>query len=146
MLKPAIRALSHTPWYAALSVGVIALSMALATTTFLIVDGVLFKRLPFERPDELYVARGSWLRQPSLRVAVSAKDYRDWSAANPELQVAAIGLGGLGGRIGHWRASLRGKEASCTKQRYSAHGVPRRSRNVTSATGRRRFRPYFRVG
>jgi hypothetical protein len=61
-IRPALRALRRTPWYAVTVTGVIALSMTLATTVFAVVDGVLFKPLPYPSPSELYGIEGwfSW--------------------------------------------------------------------------------------
>jgi predicted permease len=101
-IRQSMRSLGRARWYSATVVGVIALSMALATTTFSMVDGVLFKPLPFPNADELYVAGGSWLKQPSQRVALSAKDVRDWRIAHPDLGIALTTFGGGagGGRTG----------------------------------------------
>jgi predicted permease len=103
-MRQAIRALTRAPWYAATAISVMALSMALATTTFLIVDGVLFKPLPYDRPEGLYIAGGSWLNRPSERGSVSPKDFRDWSAAHPDLRIAAMDRTGLMGRLGDFPA------------------------------------------
>jgi predicted lysophospholipase L1 biosynthesis ABC-type transport system permease subunit len=48
-LRYAVRSLWRAPWYSATVVGVMALGMALATTVFAVVDGVLFKPLPPQR-------------------------------------------------------------------------------------------------
>jgi hypothetical protein len=57
-LRQAGRGLRKTPWYAGTIIAVTALSMALATTVFAIVDGVLFRPLPYPEPDELYAVNG----------------------------------------------------------------------------------------
>ena len=53
--RQALRTLRRSPWYAATAIVVVALSFALATTVFALVDGVLFKPLPFRAPDQLFV-------------------------------------------------------------------------------------------
>ena len=44
-----LRTLRHAPWYSATVVGVVAVTLALATTVFAVVDGVLFRPLPSGR-------------------------------------------------------------------------------------------------
>ena len=101
-VRQSVRSLWRARWYSVTVIGVIALSMALATATFAMVDGVLFKPLPFPASDEVYIAGGSWLKQPYQRVAVSSRDARDWAAANPELGIAVMSFAGgaAGGRVG----------------------------------------------
>jgi predicted permease len=81
-LRQALRSLRRTPWYSLTVIGVIALSMALSTTTFAVVDGVLFKPLPYPRSDELFLASGH-------ATALSRRDVRESAAAVPEAQIAA---------------------------------------------------------
>ena len=50
----AARSLRAAPWYAAAVIVVIGLSMALAATALAIVDGVLFKAVPYPAADRLY--------------------------------------------------------------------------------------------
>jgi hypothetical protein len=86
-LRQAARSLRKAPWYAATIVLVTALSMALATTVFAIVDGVLFKPLPYPNPDEVYVVRG--VRTPDGPTTggrvetVSAAELAVWSEMLP---------------------------------------------------------------
>ena len=42
-----IRSVKASPWYAGAIIGVTGVTVALATTTFAIVDGVLFRPLPY---------------------------------------------------------------------------------------------------
>jgi predicted permease len=81
-IRQAVRSLSRTPWYSVTVVSVIALSMALLTTVFAIVDGVLFKRLPYRDAEEIYVVTGTG-------AALSLQETRDWAAAVPAAQVTA---------------------------------------------------------
>src|SRR5262245_45973126 len=48
-----LRGLRSTPWYALTATAVIAVPMAMAATTFAIVDGVLFRPLPYPRARQL---------------------------------------------------------------------------------------------
>ena len=82
-LRQALRALRRTPWYSVTVVGVIALGIALATTVFAMVDGVLFKPLPYQNAHELYVV------DPPSGVA-SLRHVEEWAAALPDARVAAF--------------------------------------------------------
>jgi len=79
-LRQALRSLRRTPWYSLTVIGVIALSMTLGTTVFAIVQGVLFKGLPYRDAAELQLM--------SAPTALSLKDAREWSAAIPGVQMS----------------------------------------------------------
>jgi hypothetical protein len=83
--RHALRSLRHTPWYSVTVIGTIALSMMLATTVFAIADGVLFKRLPYKQPHELFIVGGPFSNVPSFA------EIRAWAAAVPDVPVAAYG-------------------------------------------------------
>jgi predicted permease len=83
--RQSFRSLRRTPWYSLTVIGVIALTMTLATTVFAIVDGVLFKPLPYPRAEQLYAVTG-----PN-GMAASAREIAEWAAAVPEAQMAMRG-------------------------------------------------------
>jgi putative ABC transport system permease protein len=87
-LRQAARSLRKAPWYAVTIVAVTALSMALATTVFAVVDGVLFKPLPYPNPEELYVvsARYDETVEPSGRgvETIAVDELAAWSAHVPD--------------------------------------------------------------
>jgi predicted permease len=93
--RQSLRALRRTPWYSVTVIAVMALSVALATTVFAIVDGVLFKRLPYADPDALYDVAGGFSALPSPPFASSASvaDVQAWTDAVPELRVTTAGIG-----------------------------------------------------
>jgi predicted permease len=98
-LRHAIRSLRRTPWYSLTVVAVIALSMAIATTAFAVVDGVLFRPLPFPDADELYVVGGAHddATAPPERVVnmISGRELADWSRALPETPLTGVGFGSI---------------------------------------------------
>jgi hypothetical protein len=97
-LKQALRALRRAPWYALTVAGVIALSMALTTTVFAIVDGVLFKPLPYPAVDRLFGVSTAHARLPdSVRSmgVVSEVDVNAWAEALPSARFAAFYIGGF---------------------------------------------------
>jgi len=93
ILRQAIRFLLRSPWYSGTVVSVIALGMALATTVFAVVDGVLFKPLPYERADELFRVTGGYQTGQRSGIAVAQRNLVDWAAAAPGVTIAAYGIG-----------------------------------------------------
>lgn len=101
-VRYAVRSLRKSPWYAATVVGVIALGMTLATTVFAVVDGVLFKPLPYPEADRLVAIETGFTNLPvPTRPSVSwikawpgngasARDIADWQAAAPEASITGI--------------------------------------------------------
>ena len=80
------RSLLRSPWYAATVVGVTALMLSLSTVVFAVVDGVLFKPLPYQHSGELHVVTGGFLKGQHSGISVSAPDVERWSAASPDSQ------------------------------------------------------------
>jgi predicted permease len=99
-LRYAVRSLWRAPWYSATVIGVIALGMALATTVFAVVDGVLFKLLPYPDADRLVAiepgfnnlpAPASPSASPAKRVSsASVRDIADWQAAVPDAAITGF--------------------------------------------------------
>jgi putative ABC transport system permease protein len=90
----AFRSLFRSPAYAATSIGTIALTIALAATVFAIVDGVLFKPLPYRDPEQLFSVVGSSREASSPTAALSWSDVTYLRDADPRIQITAFG-GGL---------------------------------------------------
>lgn len=93
-----IRSLARSPWYATTALAVIALSTALGTAIFAIVDGALFKPLPYHDPSRLFaVALGfSRLSEPLAPMRpVSPAAVAGWRAALPDLTFTAFDTSGL---------------------------------------------------
>jgi putative ABC transport system permease protein len=112
-LRHAVRALRAAPWYAATVIGVMALGIALSATVFAVVDGVLFKPLPYPDADRL-VAIQPGFTDPTVsgRPPVSANELAAWQAQLPDVRFTGISLspttgfegpneGPLGGAIVH---------------------------------------------
>lgn len=93
-LKHALRALRRSPWYAATIVATVALSVSLAATVFAVVDGVLFRALPYPDSDDIYVLSGAIKEEPGpgdrgVRL-MSVVEVNSWNDRVPGL--AATGL------------------------------------------------------
>jgi hypothetical protein len=72
-MRHAIRSLSRAPWYALSVTGVIALGLALTTTVFAVVDGTLFKPLPYQDAERLFaVAAGHSALLPAAEPRMTA--------------------------------------------------------------------------
>jgi hypothetical protein len=95
-LRHAFRSLARTAWYFATVVGVIALAMALTTAVLAVVDGVLFKPLPYPQPDRLFAVAPGFTRLPASPDGepqvwrVSLLELNLWRAAVPEVQLTAF--------------------------------------------------------
>ena len=88
----------RSPWYAITAAGVIALGIALGTTVFAIVDGALFKPLPYRDVDRMFAVSTGWSRLPeplSSFPVVSEADVREWSAAVPDATLTAFSVADL---------------------------------------------------
>src|SRR6188474_810992 len=68
------RTLLKSPWYAATSIVTIALTIALGSTVFAVVDGVLFKPLPYRSADRLFDLQGSAAPGQGGTASISALD------------------------------------------------------------------------
>lgn len=113
-MRHACRVLIRSPWYTLTVTGVIALSMALATTVFAVVDGVLFKPLPYDRPADLYNLSGGYSPELAAKVpnavpqrsglAISKNDIVRLADAIPEARVALVSGATAGAEVGDLRA------------------------------------------
>lgn len=89
-LGPAARSLRHAPWYSATIVAVVALSIALSTTVFAVVDGVLFKPLPYANADELVAIELGFYRDNVYGGRVLPEDIDVWQAALPDVALSSV--------------------------------------------------------
>jgi predicted permease len=99
-IRQALRSLRRSPWYSLTVVTVIAISIALSGTVFAIVDGVLFKPLPYPDVDNLYLASA---RRAGRSGFFKMDEIAVWRDAIPGLQVAAMQLRWNAGTIGDGR-------------------------------------------
>ena len=110
-LRLTLRMLWRAPWFTLACLGTVALSIALASTVFAIVDGVLFKPLPFPDADRLALLarviedprRREQMREGTGRVGApfTAADLDAWRQADPRLAISAFvinfGIGPVAG-------------------------------------------------
>ena len=79
-LKYALRGMITRPAFTALVIATLALGIGANSAMFSIVNSVLIKPLPYDRPDELVYMYGSF--KLSDRASVSPPDYLDYRARN----------------------------------------------------------------
>jgi predicted permease len=85
----ACRSLRRRPWYALTVVLVLAAGIALATVAFAVVDGVLFKPLPYRNAGELFVIHpGSTAAPTSQPAPVGFGEINAWTEALPDLALS----------------------------------------------------------
>jgi predicted permease len=92
-IRHALRSLRRAPWYAGTVIVVTALSMALASTVFAVVDGVLFKPLPYPDPEELYAVSGrfddGYTSERGVEV-ISPLEVAAWSAVASDVRLTSL--------------------------------------------------------
>jgi predicted permease len=96
--RQTIRSLARSPWYTATAIAVIALGTALGTVIFAIVDGTLFKPLPYPDSSRLFAVSLGYSRLPDpfrAMMPVSPAAVAGWRAGAPDLAFTAFYVGGL---------------------------------------------------
>jgi hypothetical protein len=83
-LRFACRTLVRSKWYALTAIGTITLTIALSATVFAVVDGVLFKPLPYPESDRVFQVLGL-SAAASPPAALSSSDLRNLSGADSRI-------------------------------------------------------------
>jgi predicted permease len=108
-VRTGIRSLRATPWYSASVVAVLAIGLALATVVFAVVDGVLFKPLPYPRAHELFLVRvgvaGASRPQPP---PITGREVDAWKDAAPDVPLTRIR------QYSHWIATVGARQFYAT--------------------------------
>lgn len=89
-IRLAFRTLLRSRWYALTAIGTITLTIALGATVFAVVDGVLFKPLPYPDSHRLFTLVGS-AGPPRETASLAPSDVRYLSEADPRIAVTGIG-------------------------------------------------------
>lgn len=90
-LRDGWRALRASPWYTVTAIGILGLGLTMTTMTFAVVDGVLFKPLPYPRAHEIFLIRADASGAPLASApAVSWDEIAAWRSTLPELAITAI--------------------------------------------------------
>lgn len=91
------RALARAPWYLAAAIGVVGLGLTCVIAAFAVLDGTLFKALPFPAENRLFVVNGGWSKnmQPGTGIAsVSLAEARLWRVSIPTARFAVYTASG----------------------------------------------------
>ena len=89
--KQAFRTWRHAPWYVTTVIGVLTVGIALTTVAFAVVDGVLFKPLPFQGSRDLYLLHADAASNPRTEPPpVSFDVVNAWREGAPDLATTVI--------------------------------------------------------
>ena len=97
-LRFALRTLGRRRAFFGIAVTTLALGIGAATSIFSVVDGVIFRPLPFSEPDKLvavWQTYPDWLKEPILaslwdKITFSVPEYRDWRAQQTSFEDVAL--------------------------------------------------------
>src|ERR1051325_7204502 len=87
------RMMRRQPGFAVAAVLALALRLGAPTPVFSIVDAVLWRPLPFARPNELVFIGEQRPREKRVNGPVAPADFLDWRAANRSLSAMAASTG-----------------------------------------------------
>jgi putative ABC transport system permease protein len=82
----ALRLLARHRVYTAVAVLTIALGIGLSATVFALVDGVMFRPLPYRDPSRLVTLYGAVRAENQFTMSVSVPDFTDWRAGSTAMQ------------------------------------------------------------
>ncbi|HKG95463.1 MAG TPA: ABC transporter permease [Gemmatimonadaceae bacterium] len=92
-LRHAARALAKRPGFLAAAVLTLALGIGANTAIYSLVNGVVLRPLPYERPDRLVMVWADLVREGNHRFSASLPDYRDWRDQSTVFSGAAAQFG-----------------------------------------------------
>ena len=92
-LRFAFRSLMRHPGFALTAVATLALGIGSTTAIFSVVNAVILRPLPFERPDRIVAVTTLWTRT-GLRGQLSAPDFDDLKAQSRSFQAMSYYAGG----------------------------------------------------
>ena len=102
-LRYSARSLFRQPAFAVTAILTLALGIGATTAIFSVVNAVIFRPLPFERPDRLVAVQTLWTETGRLSQNVSAPDFHDWHAQSRSFEALGYYSGG------EWSVTVNGK-------------------------------------
>src|SRR5690606_32170524 len=100
-IRYAVRSLRATPAFSVIVIGTLALGIGANSAIFSVVNGVLFRSLPYDEPDRLVMVWETDRNTGTLREAASIPDYFDFRerarmfAKLAAVRVAQVGRSGV---------------------------------------------------
>lgn len=88
-MRLALRSLRRSPAFGVSSVATIGVAIALAATTFAIIDGVLFRPLPYPNSSELWSVAGTSGETGTSTASLAARDVEYLKEASPVARFAS---------------------------------------------------------
>ena len=93
-LRFAFRSLVRQPGFVLTAVFTLALGIAATTAIFGVVNAVLLRPLPLDRPDRIVAMGNYWTNTGRRSTNVSAPDFHDWQAQSRSFQAIGYYTGG----------------------------------------------------
>jgi predicted permease len=90
-LRFAWRGLRTNPGYAVSAILALGVGIGLNTAMFSVIDGILLKPLPFERPEELYTFKEQWLTRGGSGFPLSAGNYYEYRERAKSVKIGVYG-------------------------------------------------------
>ncbi len=84
-LRYAIRQMFKSPGFAAVAIITLALGIGANTAVFSVIDAVILRPLPYDKPERLISAQSAATQDPAVK-SVSYPDFFDWRAQNRTLE------------------------------------------------------------
>ena len=97
-LRQALRSLRRSPWYASTVIAVTGLAIVMMATVFAVVDGVLFRPLPYPEPHDIFAVSGNFDGEPvpeRLVGIISPRELSAWRQAQPDLRLTLLGYSSI---------------------------------------------------
>src|SRR3954468_3478801 len=93
-LRFALRSLLRHPGFALTAIATLALGIGATTAIFSVVNAILLRPLPYERPDRIVAIRNHWTQSGLRANSISAPDFHDWKARSRSFQAMGYYAGG----------------------------------------------------
>jgi putative ABC transport system permease protein len=93
-LNYALRSLFRQPSFAVTAILILSVGIGSMTAIFSVVNAVVFRPLPFERPDRIVTVMNLWTKSGAIGSTVSAPDFYDWKTQSRSFRAFAYYLGG----------------------------------------------------